>query len=354
MKNRWSKNGNKFIPTEISNQIEILPPNIYKIDFDSRIGFYLTETQDKFIFPYKVYGTEKGFIDRVYKTYHNTKGNLGVLMNGIKGTGKTVTSQLICNKLELPVLIIHSAYENIESFINELQQDIILFFDEYEKIYSNRDYSILTVMDGVLNNTFRKLFLLTTNNSYINDSMLQRPGRIRYVKEFGDLQLDVINEIVEDCLVYKKFKDETIKFISTLEIITVDIVKSIVAEINIHQEGPEAFKDVFNIKQGNSEFDVYEIKIKNDKMTEKIKFKNIKITPHDILDRRDNIGESLYIEGKFIGTISENLGANTFSIDRYDDNDMMDPSSPQVKPINLIYKFDPKFKQHNSFYWKAF
>jgi MoxR-like ATPase len=31
-------------------------------------------------------------------------------MNGVKGTGKTVTAKQICNLLELPVIIIHRGF----------------------------------------------------------------------------------------------------------------------------------------------------------------------------------------------------------------------------------------------------
>jgi hypothetical protein len=82
--------------------------------------------------------------------------------------------------MNMPVIIIHERYNGISNFLNEIQHDFIVFFDEYEKMYDERDHSILTVMDGVLNNAFRKIFLLTTNKIHVSENMLERPGRIRY------------------------------------------------------------------------------------------------------------------------------------------------------------------------------
>lgn len=47
-------------------------------------GFYLSKIAESFTFDYKLYGLNQKFIDYVLRT--NTTGNLGVLLDGIKGT----------------------------------------------------------------------------------------------------------------------------------------------------------------------------------------------------------------------------------------------------------------------------
>lgn len=64
-----------------------LPVGVYDIVV-TRFGIHLDKVNDSFVFPYKIYGLQTDFINHVIKTYENTTGNLGVLMNGIKGTGK--------------------------------------------------------------------------------------------------------------------------------------------------------------------------------------------------------------------------------------------------------------------------
>jgi broad-specificity NMP kinase len=298
MNNQWVQSANNFFIREVSQNVQKLAPAIYKMEQNPMSGeVYLSQVLDKYEFPYKVYGIETKFINRVKKTYDNTTGNLGILLNGIKGTGKTVTSKQICNELGLPVIIVHHRFEGnaIPNFINDIQQDVIIFVDEYEKIYGERDHSVLTIMDGAMDNGFRKVFLLTTNNLYVNENLIQRPGRIRYLKTFGHLSAEVINEIVGDKLKYPELKSQVVDFIIQLETITVDIVKAIVDEVNIHNEIPSEFKDVFNIKVMDSKYNVYELEPGKAEM--KVVAKNAKISPIRFSQENVESEDDFYIGG---------------------------------------------------------
>lgn len=344
MQKQWVKRNNEFYPSETSQLIKELPVGIYKVMFDQRtLQFYVSQTIDKFVFPYKVYGQETNFINRVVKTYHNTTGNLGVLMNGVKGTGKTVTTQQICNNLNLPVLIIHEHQDALPSFLNDLQQDVIIFFDEYEKMYKNYDSDILTVMDGVLNNEYRKVFLLTTNTSFINENMLQRPGRIRYVKTFTDLTVEVITEIVDDKLLNKKFREACITFISKLEIITIDIVKAIIDEVNIHNEEPENFKDVFNIKTLSNKVDVFTRKGLKDPW--ELKYESVLIAPSR--PENLNIYEDLYIDGEYVGEIISIVEEGIVIVDVSKNQHTFNPDGEE--DYHLTFKLTHVDSYHKSF-----
>ena len=86
-------------------------------------GFYLTKIEDQFEFSHKLYGLETSLIDRIVRTWDGTNKNLGVLLNGLKGTGKTVTSKVICNTVQLPVILINMNPEGggIPEFLNEIE-----------------------------------------------------------------------------------------------------------------------------------------------------------------------------------------------------------------------------------------
>lgn len=300
MKNNWVQYGSTFLHKEIANQMPALPVAVYLIEEDEATkAVYLNQLEEKFSLPDKVYGIEASFIKRVIKTYHETKGNLGILMNGVKGTGKTLTAKQICNELGMPVLIVKKEIEELPTFLNSLQEDVVVFFDEYEKIYNEYDNDILTIMDGILTNDYRKVFLLTTNNPYVNENMLQRPGRIRYYKTFDDLSLEAITEVVEDRLVNKDFKEEVIKFIAGLEIITIDIVQAIVKEVNIHDDLPEAFKDIFNVRPIENIFDVYYLE--DGKPT--LRYAKSKISPAKV--SKNDIRRKFVVNGENLGTIIE-------------------------------------------------
>ena len=61
---------------------------------------------------------------------------------------------------------------------------------------------------------------------------------------------------VIDILINKKYKDEVFNFISNLQNITIDIAKSVIVEVNIHDELPEQFKSIFNVKQITGKYDL--------------------------------------------------------------------------------------------------
>ena len=353
MKNVWLKSGSVLNIGEIPGEIHPnLPVAVYKTEQNPKTGdIYLIEVEKSFKFDYKVYAIEKELIDRFIKTYANTRGNIGILLNGLKGTGKTVTAKLLCNALNLPVIIVTEGYKNIGDFINTVQNDVIFFFDEYEKLFSMRteegdfvvvDDILLSVMDGALNTASRKVFLLTTNKVHINENLLQRPGRIRYFKTFEDLDLDTIMEIVNDTLVHKDLFDEVVSFISELDMITVDIVKSIVEEVNIHKEPPTAFEDVFNVEKAQEVFNVYTKEKDTDKWI--LEYEGAKI--NSSCTERFDIKDHLFINNSHFGNITEVIK----------DNEAVIKTLPRgnVKERSLFIKIEKCKPRHASFSEYAF
>lgn len=248
----WLKNGRNLRQVDGSVQlIKDLPSKIYTVQVDPRSEeLYLEEYADSFHFDFKVYGMESQLMDHIMKTFENTTGNLGVLFNGVKGTGKTITAKLIANRMNMPVILITNAYDGLSDFISKICCPCILFFDEFEKVFKKdyNDTGILSIMDGVFNSPYRRIFLLTTNNFYVNENLIGRPSRIRYKKTFGNLQPEVVQEYLDDNLKNKKYTNEIIEFIDSLAISTIDILKAIVDELNIHDTPIATFKNFFNVE----------------------------------------------------------------------------------------------------------
>jgi len=250
----WLQDGNTFSKgsaTTVSHTNGI-PRGIYEVRV-SMAGFYLYKIADTFTFDYKLYGLNEHFINYVLKTYENTTGNLGVLLDGIKGTGKTVTAKELCNRLQLPVILVQSmGAENDDKLIKYLSTaidfDCIFFFDEYEKEFKDSSV-VLSFMDGVHNSIYRKIFLLTTNRLNVEPNLLGRPSRIRYKKSFGNLSEETTKEILNDILKDKAAIEAVIELTHSMQIITIDLIKAIAMEINIH--GIESLEDIktnFNIE----------------------------------------------------------------------------------------------------------
>lgn len=339
MKNVWVQSANAFMLRETSAQLPTLPKGIYKVTVDPYDELYLERVQDKFEFPYKVYGVETAFIKRVVKSWENTTGNFGVLLNGMKGTGKTVTSELIANTLDLPVIIVGFHHKKLVSFLNNIQQDAVVFIDEFEKIYDGWQNSLLTIMDGAMKTKHRLFFLLTTNDLRVDKNLLQRPGRVRYVKTYSDMPLEVIMEVVDDKLIHPHLKERTVEFISQLPIITMDLISSIIQEVNIHEEDPDNFKDIFNIHSDKSDlFNVYEVE--NGKQEEVSTYVTVS---HNFLDAF-SVGQEFRINNRYMGTIVKVLGDYELLVQSWEENDKHEDVE-----VFTHYRLEKTTKTHRSF-----
>lgn len=211
-----------------------------------RIG--LKKIGEKFEFDFKLYelGSEP-IIRLVKKTWNSDtfiKGNknLGVIFNGIKGTGKTISAKLLCNAIGLPVVIVQNNGEGLLPFLQSLNFECVVFIDEAEKTFKKGedDDILLRLIDGVYN-ACRRLYILTTNQLTLNDNLLGRPGRIRYRFEFSNLLPEAIEDYLKDNLRPNLMdqKEKILQQIDLLEISTIDILKALVDEVNIHGQLPE-------------------------------------------------------------------------------------------------------------------
>lgn len=348
MKNHWIYNSNNYKLEEVSQQVPLLPVGVYKTKLDQYEQMYLARIDDKFPLPTKIYDVERPFIDRVKTSWAQTTSNMGILLNGIKGTGKSICAEMIANEMNLPVIIVSFQHKSLIGFLNDIQQDVVVFIDEYDKIFERYSNALLPIMDGVLKSDHRIMFLLTSNEVNLERNMMQRPSRIRYIKTFGDMTLPVIMEVVNDILIHKELFEETVKFISELPIITMDLVKSILSEINIHHESPKAFEDVFNISDGNSEkYNVY--KVVNGTKTlihESIRLYNP--GPYSAFD----VGQDFECGNEYEGTIVEILAANEILVRSYiEEEGGKEPSFEPTKRKEIFERFiiSKSVKTHRAF-----
>lgn len=361
MKNNWIQSNSEYRIREVSQQTEQLPVGIYKLEED-RYGLFLTQISDKFSLPEKVYDVQRSFIDRVKTSWVNTKGNMGILLNGTRGTGKTITAEMICNELQMPVIIIPVDYEGFTNLLAEMTQDTIIFIDEYDKIFSRESSTMLTIMDGVLKTDKRLMFLLTTNNSYLNENMYQRPSRIRYIKTFGNLSAEVVKEIVDDQLIHKQWREQTIEFIATLQIITIDLVMSTIQEVNIHNEDPANFRDVFNVTDSNNvSYNIFEVN--PDTRAEKIIHSHAQINRRLPFDASD-VDESIYFDNVYFGHVQEILDTDVIKVQvKGEDKDdflshilserrkkgSLSVPSEEIVSKDVIIRVEPSYARHYSF-----
>lgn len=223
----------------------------------SRLG--LRKMADAFTFNFKIYdlGVEDT-MQNVEATWNSdvfVRGNknLGIIFNGLKGTGKTIASKILSNRMNMPIVVVNAAYDGLLSFIQSLCFECVVLIDEAEKTFHERGDVLLKMIDGVYNES-RKLYILTTNRLSIDENLLGRPGRIRYIKQFGNLTAKAVADYIKDNLQDLGKTDMILDIVDVLEISTIDILKSIVDEVNIHGEINE--NSLLNIPKANYKIDV--------------------------------------------------------------------------------------------------
>ena len=253
---KWINEGGVLFPIPGSATLLSTPGNgVFRIYVDARTGrIGLEKIAESFIVNFKVYGTEgKAINDHIIHTWNSdvfqkSGKNLGVIFNGLKGTGKTIAAKQLCNRLGLPTIVVSKPVDGLLEFIQALNFEAAVLIDEAEKTFDEESEILLKMIDGVYNHR-RKLYILTTNELTLDDNLIGRPGRIRYVKQFGNLELDVINEVIEDTLEDKSLADGLIRLVNSLEISTIDILKSIIEECNITGRIPDP--NLFNVPLSN-------------------------------------------------------------------------------------------------------
>ena len=209
---------------------------IYEQPQTKRLG--LAKIDDTFRFDFKIYDLDcEDIMSNIIKTwtsdlFRESNKNLGVIFNGIKGTGKTIAAKQLCNRIGLPVIVISKPVDGMLEFIQSLHFESIILIDEAEKTFREEQEVLLKMIDGVYND-MRKLYILTTNKLSIDENLLGRPGRIRYIKEFSNLSAKAVNDVIDDNLNDISLKDDVLKVVDSLEISTIDILKAIIDECNI-------------------------------------------------------------------------------------------------------------------------
>ena len=159
-----------------------------------------------------VYGRMKERVEKVMRSYKASAQNLGVILSGAKGIGKSLFAKLISYRAieeGLPVIMVNEYFEGLPQFLASIDQRCMVLFDEFDKNFFNpsretEDHtavqdSFLTLFDGVY--ASNKLFVITANSlGRLSEFLVNRPGRFRYHIRFSYPDATEIRQFLVDKL----------------------------------------------------------------------------------------------------------------------------------------------------------
>ena len=217
--------------------VDLLPAKVYRFTVQETMQcpIYSLEYADMPKQPAKLYGNINLQKDRILRAYRTSEKNLGVLLHGNGGTGKSTLAKLIAfdvvNNFNQPVILVQQdSIKHLEYELSNLKQPVMFLIDEFEKMFEETEDQgfLLTLLDGLYNNNH--LFVLTANDQdRINRYFFNRPSRIRYNFYYGALGYDVYSEIINQHF-DQDFASQLIGKLATINNLSFDIIQEIINE----------------------------------------------------------------------------------------------------------------------------
>lgn len=251
------------IAREFGNKIDKIPSGTWTVEFNPQNGQYYLLKSSPFTRPEKVYGEMVSRNEKVINTFLSREGtNTGVLLSGTKGAGKTQLAKdvsIALEKMGIPTIIIQNCYTDggFINFIKAITDRALILFDEFEKVYCEREHqeAILTLLDGT--GSYNKLYILTSNNKNVSEFLRNRPSRIFYHFEYKKLAKSVMFDLLNDKLNNKKFIAQFDTLWEVAETISFDMIQCLIEELNRypHQTFTETFRELnveVETREGNA------------------------------------------------------------------------------------------------------
>ena len=298
-----------------------LPPKTYRVDYDpeTRI-FSLLEAHDFEIPETKIYGQHLDKVKKVLNSMDKMNRNLGVIL-----IGKSLFSKCLglkARKKGIPVILVNEYHEGIANFLEEIEQTVMILFDEYDKTFDEKKHNcqaeMLSLFDGV--SAGKKLFVITCNEiQSLSQYLINRPGRFHYHFRFLYPTADEIRDYMEDKL-DKQYYDEIENVIafSVRMNLNYDCLRSIAFELNNGLKFQQAINDLNIIRISQYKNIKIIVEFEN-QATLSGKIKEWQLYDNTITDMSiylpDNIRPLSYV-GEYIGEFPMNFSNNYIDKDK--------------------------------------
>lgn len=251
----------------VSDEVETydcLPAHTYRVTYQDLNGFYLMEHPD-IVVTEKVYGVHDGKVEKVIKAFSIFGRSLGIILSGDKGIGKSLFAKRLCERAiakGLPVIIVDEAYRGVARFIESIEQECVVLFDEFDKTFkSSREEDeqakLLSLFDGTAGG--KKMYVVTCNELHgLNEYIVNRPGRFHYHFRFEYPKAEAIREYLKDKLEQQYYEEieKVIAFTGRINL-NYDCLRAIAFEINQGMPFDKAIEELNILNVDMEEYDVF-------------------------------------------------------------------------------------------------
>ena len=248
-----------------------LPARSYIVRFAEMTGFYLEEYSNIQVKEDKIYGEHMKKVHKVLNAYKKFDRNLGVILSGNKGIGKSMFARLLSEmavREDIPIIVVDQYIPKIASYIETIDQNVVVLFDEFDKTFGDirpaegevdPQAALLGLFDGVTQG--KKLFVITCNDiRKLNDFFINRPGRFHYHFRFDYPSSKEIRTYLCDKLEPVHYNEiKSIVAFSRKVDLNYDCLRAIAFEINNGENFSNAIRDlnILNLAQNRYNLTIY-------------------------------------------------------------------------------------------------
>ena len=119
---------------------DVLPAQVYIVRFVKMQGFFLEKYDGLSVGEEKIYGVHDCKTEKVMRSFSIMERNLGVILSGDKGIGKSLFARVLADKAVkngIPVIIVDMYIPGIAAYLESIDQKVMVLFDEFDKTFKN-------------------------------------------------------------------------------------------------------------------------------------------------------------------------------------------------------------------------